>query len=203
MTHRVLGLLLVLLLSVPATGQTPWQPPRTPDGQPDMQGLWRGFSPWPAFSLEGDVREFLEAERAVGGGSLPDPPPSIIVDPADGKIPYQPWALEKRKGFIENMLAPTKLEHIDPEVRAFLEGIPRVNFLPGEIQILQVPDYVVFVYQRNHEYRVVPVDGRPHVGVRHSALYGGLARALGEQYAGRRRDEPGYSDVAGRAEFPR
>jgi len=33
-------LLLLLVLSVPATGQTPWQPPRTPDGQPDMQGIW-------------------------------------------------------------------------------------------------------------------------------------------------------------------
>src|SRR3989442_9301592 len=47
MTQRVMfGLLLVgLLLSVPAAGQPPpsdrWHPSQTPDGQPDMQGIWR------------------------------------------------------------------------------------------------------------------------------------------------------------------
>jgi len=60
-------------------------------------------------------------------------------------------------------MAPTKLEHIDPEYRAFLDGVPRNNF-QAPIQILQVPGYVVFVYERNHAYRAVPLDGRPHIG---------------------------------------
>ena len=41
MTRRAVGFLLVVLLSAPVTAQTPWQPPRTPDGQPDMQGIWQ------------------------------------------------------------------------------------------------------------------------------------------------------------------
>ena len=38
MTHHLL--LWLLLLSAPLASQT-WQPPRTPDGQPDMQGYWQ------------------------------------------------------------------------------------------------------------------------------------------------------------------
>ena len=32
----------------------------------------------------------------------------------------------------------------------------------GPIQILQPPGYVVFLYETHHEFRVVPLDGRPH-----------------------------------------
>ena len=52
MTHRAFALLLAMAAAVavstvtpvPAAGQAPavsrWIPPRLPDGQPDMQGLW-------------------------------------------------------------------------------------------------------------------------------------------------------------------
>jgi hypothetical protein len=56
--QQLLRLILVgAVLSVPATAQIPWQPPRTPDGQPDMQGIWENstlFTVVAALSLEGD-----------------------------------------------------------------------------------------------------------------------------------------------------
>jgi len=129
MFRYVLVITVLVLLSVSVTGQTPWQPPRTPDGQPDMQGVWRSNF-FPALSLEGDHSSWgLEVDNLLQGSNF-QPPPSIIVDPADGKIPYQPWALEKRKVFIENYRAPTKREHIDPTTRSLLLGVPRVNHMP-------------------------------------------------------------------------
>src|SRR2546426_5594804 len=88
---------------------------------------------------EFDVQDLTRLAR-------PDSPPltaSYIVEPGDGKIPYQPWAAKKRDEFIANMVAPTKLEHIDPHARAWLDGVPRVNHAPGEIQVVQGPGYVL------------------------------------------------------------
>jgi hypothetical protein len=115
MTHRVFGLILAgALLSVPATAQSRWQPPRTPDGQPDMQGIWR-FDPGPKpegpggisamVSLEGergplwqDMSPWIQAETTVSGFKMLAP--SYVVDPPDGKIPYQPWTAGKTAGVL-------------------------------------------------------------------------------------------------------
>jgi hypothetical protein len=104
-----MGLLVVQSVSASQT----WQPPRTPDGQPDMQGIWRN--------------DQVEYTLGNGGDGPFRVPPASIVDPPDGKIPYQPWALEKQKTFDANHMAPTKLEHIDPHTRAWPDSVPRVN----------------------------------------------------------------------------
>jgi hypothetical protein len=160
-----------LVLSVPARAQPPWQPPRTPDGQPDMQGIWQNdtFEMVAALlSLEGDhsrwPAEFIIDQDPAT--ATPEPPqwPTYIIDPPEGKIPYQSWAVAKRQEFIANMLAPTKREHLDPNARGLLLGVPRVNHMPPPFQVLQVPGYVVLLYEANHGYRVIPLDDRPHVG---------------------------------------
>src|SRR5689334_13971973 len=62
----------------------PYTPPRTADGQPNLQGNWGG-------GYSGDVIE----ETPYVDRTTP-PVESWISDPADGKIPYQPWALAAR-----------------------------------------------------------------------------------------------------------
>jgi hypothetical protein len=37
---RTLVILSLLLAAIPAPAQKPWTPPHTPDGQPDLQGIW-------------------------------------------------------------------------------------------------------------------------------------------------------------------
>ena len=163
MTHRMLGLLLALLLSVSVTAQTPWQPSRTSDGQPDMQGYWLASARLADLSLERDYSLF-QADFKVQRMTRPATP--FIVDPPDEKIPYQPWALEKRRESIANMLRPTVLEHIDSHTRGW-DGVPRINHAPPwTVHIVQVPGTVVMLYESNHAFRVIPLDGRPHVSQR-------------------------------------
>src|SRR5579862_713072 len=58
---------------------------RLPNGKPDMQGYWNAGGGG-LFSIEA-----TEARRNIGVGAGR----GIITDPADGKIPYQPWARAK------------------------------------------------------------------------------------------------------------
>jgi hypothetical protein len=134
-----------------------------------MQGYWRTDATTTAaavLSLEGDHSRWLSENDIILGRTTPAPTVlrSYIVEPVDGKIPYQPWALAKRAELIANMMTPTRREHIDPHVSAFLDGVPRINHAPGETQIVQVPGYILFLYSSNHTYRIVPLDGRPHLG---------------------------------------
>ncbi len=121
---------VVALAPVPAAGQTPtaaadtWTPPRTPDGQPDLQGIWdyRTMTPLQRPSeLAG--REFLTDEEAAeyekktlqrrndydrspsvhakfwldyGAELTEDNRTSLIVEPPDGRIPPLTPEAQKR-----------------------------------------------------------------------------------------------------------
>jgi hypothetical protein len=137
--------------------------PRTPDGRPDLQGLWNNAAPMGAVhSLE--EGQDPTSEIIVGRSGAGDAGPIIIVDPADGKIPYQPAAAARRRQLLVDTFTPTKIEHIDPHARSALDGVPRINFVPGGLQIREVAGYLVILYESNHSYRVIPMDGRPHPG---------------------------------------
>jgi hypothetical protein len=120
-----------------------FDPPRTQDGKPDMQGFWRG---------PGSGTENIEEHPRTlddGGGK------SLIVDTADGTVPYQPWALAQSR---EN-----REKYVEPNAPCFLSGVPRTLYVPTQIEILQPPGYVLMLVERAHAYRIIPTDGRPHV----------------------------------------
>jgi hypothetical protein len=143
--------------------QTPaakaWSPPRTADGKPDLQGMWSSTVGGHTFEEGGDP------EQAVIQGDAPPSAerPKVIVDPApDGRIPYQPWAEEKRREHLRNIFAPGAYTHVEPEDRCLLNGVPRIN-LRGQVKFVQTPGYVLILYEWIHAYRFIPLDGRPHV----------------------------------------
>ena len=183
----VAAVIVVLSLApVPAAGQEAsastksWTPPRTPDGQPDLQGMWlpppggqmetATGAPWrPGPNLgafDFGAAAAARAERPAAPTQRERKP--MVVDPPDGIIPLQPWAAAKREEIIKHQY--DKVEYLDPRVRCLPSGVPRVN-LPvnyNTYQFLQKPGYVVLLYEWNHLYRIIPLDGRPHVspGVR-------------------------------------
>ena len=137
-----------------------WNPARTPDGQPNLEGQWGQASDIITYSIEDP-----ELERA-GHTAISGQRPMVgrpIIDPIDGKIPYQPWAATFAAFLHEQHLKPSKPEFLDPVSRGFQEGVPRINY-QGTLQIQQFPGTVVITYDYHHSYRVIPLDGRPHVG---------------------------------------
>ena len=148
----------------PGPPTTPWSPARLSDGQPDVQGFWAA-EVGGTYSLVnprrggGRLREQLLERQGV----KPPTKPSRVINPPDGQIPYQAWARAKQRDIETHIDAPTRQEYVDPQARCLPDGPVRSIFWSG-YQILQFPGYVVFVYEQNHPYRIIPLDGRPHVG---------------------------------------
>ena len=173
MNHRVLGSMVAtaavavavsFILTVPAAGQAPAASrgnlPGLADGHPDMQGHWISDAIGAAHSVE-DGRD---PDADTIQGRVDERNPSVITAPPDGRIPYQPAAAARRNELLADIFTPTRPEHVDPHVRATLDGVPRNNYVPGGMQIGQVAGNVIILYESNHAYRVIPTDGRPHVG---------------------------------------
>jgi hypothetical protein len=142
-------------------------PPRTPDGQPNISGMYMAIL-LPR-NIETPRVPPAARGRAAGKYAFNEPRPQLpkgaeirpaSVDPPDGKIPLQPWALEKRR---ETMLNQDKIEYLDGRVLCLPPGIPRTT-IPAPVvgyQIMQKPGYVVIFYEQSHLYRAIPIDGRP------------------------------------------
>ena len=130
---RMLMALMVAWLLAPgsARAQT-YTPPRTPDGQPIAARNLEFAGRLPQQPGGGAERLRPEAPgrrdiRAMASGKrVPVRRPrykSPIVDPPNGKIPYQPWAVAKRDDNYAHFLDPKgQLQYVDPVARCLPAG---------------------------------------------------------------------------------
>jgi hypothetical protein len=91
--------------------------------------------------------------------------PAMVVDPPDGKVPVMKWAEDKRAYDLDHVA--DNWVHQTPWERCITRGIPAGMFPAGynnAYQFIQTPGYVVIVYEMIHATRVIPLDGRPHLG---------------------------------------
>jgi hypothetical protein len=133
------------LLPIPGAGQTaaatPYTPPRTRDGHPDLQGIWQAVNT-AAWDLEGHH------------ASLGVPAGHGVVE--GGAIPYQPAALARKKENLEGRAT------LDPETKCWLPGVPRATYMPHPFQIVQQADKVSILYEYRQAVRYIYMNGNPH-----------------------------------------
>lgn len=136
-----------------------WIGPRLPDGQPDIQGHWS--------NTIGNHNNFTDPQGGTPGekngralGKREDRAPSRVSDPADGQVPFQPWALEKVKDFQAHFNNPTEPQYIEPLARCAPGGVPKSFYWHG-YEIAQYPGYVVFFF--NSGTRIIHLDNKPHL----------------------------------------
>ena len=89
---------------------------------------------------------------------------SLVVDPADGRVPVRPEAEATRD--YNRAHSTDSYEHMSVWDRCITRGVPGSMFPAGynnAYQILQTPDVVVILYEMIHDARIIPLDGRPHV----------------------------------------
>jgi hypothetical protein len=132
--------LAAMLFSTAALAQT-----RPADGKPDLQGIWQARNTAAAGLEDHGASQGIPAGRGV------------IVDPPDGKIPYQPWAAAKRQENYKNRATA------DPLGKCFLAGVPRITYLPFPFQIFQTPQFVAIAYEYDHATRTIALNGSKHL----------------------------------------
>jgi hypothetical protein len=203
-------LIIACLTAALAQGQTKpakatgYTPPRTADGQPDLQGIWNNatitalerppslagkafFTPAEAAAFEKvtavqnnrDERGSDGATDVAGAynqawfdrgtkvvGTLRT---SLIVDPPDGKIPYNEAAQKRLAAAADYTRAHPAdgPENLTLQDRCLVWATAGPPMLPGpyndNYQIFQGPGYVAVVVEMIHDVRVIPTDGRPHL----------------------------------------
>ena len=120
--------------------------PRRPDGKPDLTGNWSGSV--------GTLQhiDILE-EHACGFGITSGK--TLIIDPPNGVIPYQPWALEER-----NRRRDDANGYEDPVGHCEFYDIGRVHSFAQEYMF----SGNTFVINANqHSTRIAPFDRREHL----------------------------------------
>jgi hypothetical protein len=80
----------------------------------------------------------------------------IIVDPADGKIPYKPEALARRQANYKNRAE-------DPMSRCWKPGTPRIMYIPFPFQITQSPKMIQMTFEFVHSRRDLYINDSKHL----------------------------------------
>jgi hypothetical protein len=154
------GFAALLLLAAPVAAQwidypTPGVPknadgspnlnapaPRTPDGKPDLSGIWRPdrnqVCPPDGCPDNQMSEQFLDLGWGVTGG-----------------LPYQPWAAALVKD------RASRAGGDDPTSACLPAGIVRLHTFPSFNKILQAPGLLVILNEREDTYRQIFTDGRP------------------------------------------
>jgi hypothetical protein len=195
-------IVVVLLAPGPAAGQAPtaaagtWSP-RTPWGDPDLQGIWSNTTSTRLerpTELEGkqvltdQERVALDEQAAQRRDRRPPPGntgaynsfwleggnaserTSLVVDPPDGRVPYTPEARKRADAFAATINGDGTADSWEDRnlyERCITRGMPGA-MMPGfynhNYHILQTPGYVVLLVEMIHDARIIPLDGRPHLG---------------------------------------
>jgi hypothetical protein len=145
-------------------------PPRLPNGRPNFQGYWRGRLTQ-AFSVEGVRSDHPLIKDPIMPWTAAPPE---VIDPTDGKIPYQPWAASLGREGVNFT------DYVDPRTTCSTAGILRLA-LQDAGQILQplTDDHIVWLHDDHHQFRVIAMDQRPAAG-RNVQTWNGLSRGRWE-----------------------
>jgi hypothetical protein len=123
------GAVALTLASAPAASQPL---PRTPDGRPDLSGIWQAVNT-AAWNI---LPHGAEAGVPAGLG---------VVE--GNEIPYRPEAAAKRRENYANRAT------LDPVAKCWLPGVPRATYMGFPFQIVQTPAQTSILYEYAHTAR--------------------------------------------------
>ena len=118
----------------------------------------------------GNVGSYNDAWMDRGNDIVPTRRTSLIVEPANGRVP--PFTAAAQSEYERNQAHAAAHPADTPEDRYLTErcigfGGGHAPMLPepynNNYYIVQTQDYVTIMAELNHEVRIIPIDGRPHL----------------------------------------
>ncbi len=160
---RAAAVALILAVGSSAFAQQAYRAPRTPDGHPDLQGIWQALNT-AVWNIEDHAPELgVPAGQGIVEG---------------GEIPYLPSALGLRQENFKKRLTD------DPEAKCYMVGVPRITYMPYPFQIVQQGDQVSILYEVRAHGPEHLLEQSPPEGT-DSVVDGRLTRTLGGRDARR------------------
>jgi hypothetical protein len=127
-----------------------YRAPRAADGKPDLNGIWQANNTAnydiqmhmarPALAVRPGPYGPVPAAAVLALGAVGAVPPGMGVVEGN-ELPYLPAALEQKKKNQENWLTS------DPEIKCYLPGVPRANYMPYPFQIFQSNKALFMAYE--------------------------------------------------------
>jgi len=153
----------VISLSVARGQGQAARPARTPNGQPNFNGVWQALNEahWDLQSHEAragmvtqkGVYDYeyarVPAAPVVALGAAAGVPGSLGVVQGDGQIPYRPEAAAIKKENSENWIDR------DQALKCYLPGVPRAMYMPYPFAIVQGTDKIHMTYAFSNAGRVI------------------------------------------------
>jgi hypothetical protein len=149
LTTKIAAAAIAMIGIVPLHAQT-YRAPRLPDGKPDLNGIWQalneanydleGHMARPAMQVRPGPFGPVPAAAVLALGAVGSVPPGVGVVEG-GEIPYKPEALAIKKQNQADWI------NRDPEIKCYLPGVPRANYMPYPFQIVESPSAITLVYE--------------------------------------------------------
>ena len=125
--------------------------------RPNLDGLWQALT-----EANWDIQAHAAQPGPPQFGALYAEPagPGIVEG---NEIPYQPWAMAKKKENFEKRLTRVntdgvRLEPLDPEAKCYLPGVPRANYMPFPFEIIQGDKKILVAYEFASASRLITLD---------------------------------------------
>jgi hypothetical protein len=125
-----------------------------------------------AAKADGGVLSYNEFWYERGSKLTNDKRTSLIVDPPDGKLPFDRAVQQRlagRQRLSDSGLADSYEQRglSDRCIQGFNSGPPMTpSQYNNNVQIVQSPGVVVLINEVIHNARIIPTDGRPHTSIR-------------------------------------
>ncbi len=147
---KVLVTAAALAMLMPASADEAYEPARRADGKPDLSGIWQVMNT-ANYDIEAHPARPAMQVRQGPLGPVParelGPLGAVAAVPAGpgvvegGELPYTPEALKQRDENRANWLER------DPEIRCYLPGVPRANYMPFPFQIFHSDQFIFMAYE--------------------------------------------------------